>query len=98
MTDDQSRLTKAGAERLLAAIDTDVLFDALVGSMRAVLRLDALSTDDAVLASAAQVAGWSAEHVSALRSGNEDALTSMAIELCEFRVLGSLRRCVGDQH
>ena len=94
----QSPLTKAGAERLLAAIDTEALFDAVVGALRWVLDLDATHVDDAVLARAVELAGWSGERASALRARNADVLTSIAIDLCELRVLVPEQRSTGEQH
>ena len=98
MVGSQTPLTKAGAERLLAAIDTEALFDAVVGALRWVLGLDATDADDAVLARAVELAGWSGERASALRARNADELTSIAIDLCELRVLAPERRSTGEQH
>ncbi len=98
MTRSQLALTKAGAERLLAAIDTDSLSDAVLEALREVLGLDASYADDLVFARAAKLAGWSGERVAALRLRNADVLTSVAIDLCELRVLRAERRSVEEQH
>ena len=98
MTGSQRPLTKAGAEELLAAIDTEALFDAVLGALRGVLGLDATFVDDAVLTRAGELAAWSGERVSALRTRNAGALTAIAIDLCELRVLGAERRSAGEQH
>lgn len=101
VTGEQSPLTKAGAERLLDTVDTvdtDLLFGAFVDAARSVLRLDAKHADGAVLERAANVGGWSPELLAAVVSKDEHALTSLAIDLCELRVLGAQRRSVGEQH
>lgn len=95
---DQSRLTKAGAEKLLGAIDTDMLFASFVDAARTVLRLDPLHTDSTVLERAAEIGGWNPELLVAVRSKNADALASVAIDLCELRVFRAERRSVGEQH
>ena len=98
VTGEQSPLTKAGAERLIGTVDTDLLFGAFVDAARSVLRLDAKHADGAVLERAANVGGWSPELLAAVVSKDEHALTSLAIDLCELRVLGAQRRSVGEQH
>ena len=97
MSGEQSRLSKVGAERLLDAIDTALLFDAFVDAARTVLRLDATNADDAVVDRAADIGRWSPELLAAVRSKDDLALTAVAIALCELRVFGVELRSVGEQ-
>lgn len=98
MTGKQARLTKVGAERLLGAIDTEMLFDAFVDAARSVLCLDATHAVGVVLERAAFVGGWSPELHAAVVAKDANALNSVAIDLCELRVLGAERRSVGEHH
>ena len=84
-----NRLAKAEVEVLMAAIETELMLDALSFALRRVLGVDAYDGDWGALVSlAADHDGWSAERRTKVVSEDPVALAELVVELNERRGLG----------
>ncbi len=92
------RLTKAHAERLVAAVDTNDLCSAIEASLRFLLDPEPGTDADALYSIAACQGRWTEEYLVLLRERNTEALHGLAIDLAELRMVPTQRRFDGEPH